>query len=285
MANPDDDAPITTGETLREAKARGAKQTSHAKKHHAQERGSALTHLGVTWSQVRRDWETGAFTLRGLANAHGLVKSTLIYRMQKEKWGDRPLGPAVSAALPGFVHELSPKDASVEQVLAAIEGRVPDGDIIHAEQAASVAQRKAVILRGHRMMATELRQLYAKSVKLLSDYMEGRQENAFVISKNERGEKIHLPLRLISAQHGLMDGLDKAARIAERVISVERLANALEGVDGDGNPLKALGSSVNPLSHLTEEEILERTKALEASLVVPGRLTPVPSGLELSFRV
>ncbi len=289
MAKQDNDADISTGETLRQSKSRGARQNSRAGKGHSQERGSALTPSGSTWAQVKRDWQTGAFTLRGLSSAHMVPLNTLTYRMKRDEkngapWGDRPLASAVTAVLPGFVVDADARDVSVEQVLADIEEREPDADTVHKERASAVAQRKAVILRGHRQIAAECHALYTKAAFLLSEYMQGRQASAFVKASNEKGEQILLPLRLVSAQHGIMDGLDKLVKIAERTIKIEREANALQGVDGDGNPIKATGLSTNALAHLTDEEIVRKTEELAASLTVPGRLTPVPSELDLSFR-
>ena len=283
MDKQDQDKLTSTGlETVREAKRRGAKQSSHKGHSHAQERGSALTPLGTTWLQVRRDWETGAFTLRGLADAHSVPVGTLRYRMAKEVWGDRPIAPAVQAALPGLVEDPSPRDSSVETVLAAIEGRAPDPDVTHKERASNVAQRKAVVLRGHRQISDQLQVLYSKSVKLLDRYMDGELPFSFVKTKNERGEDMYLPFRLVSAQHGLFDGLDKVAKIAERLINIQRKAHGLEGVDGDGNPIKPNGSgATNILAGLREDEILTKVDGLMTALKAPTRLTPVPELLRV----
>lgn len=280
--NQDQDGLTRAGETVRDAKRRGGKtQPSRGKSR--QSYGAATTASGTSWLQVRSDWESGAFTERGLADAHGVHIATLRSRMRRkgDEWGPRPLQGMVSRALPGLVDALpSGRDASsetIEAIIAQAEGRPVDAAALSAERVNASVQRKAVTLRSHREMADSYARLAQTTLKLLTDYAAGNLPCAYVRSKDHEGKDIIIPFHLLSKQHGLMDGVDKVGSILGRAFALQRSAHGLEDVDGDGNPKKPNGAGVaNPYSRLTDEELVAKLGALSTALASPSRLTPVP---------
>lgn len=278
----DQDGITRSGETIREAKKRGGRnQPSKGKNKQAY--GGMTTPSGTSWLQVRSDWLTGAFTERGLADAHGVPIATLRSRMHKKSdpWGPRPLQHSISRALPGLVDALPDGGGSasmdtIEAITAQIEGRAVDSDAVHVERASSAAQRKAAILRNHRDMANAYTKLANLSVKLLTDYAEGSLPCSYVKSTDADGKLIHLPFYLLSKQHGLMDGVDKVGSIVSKAVNLQRLAHGLEDVDGDGNQRKPGAGAVNQYANLTDDELATKLSQLTESLSAPRRLTPVP---------
>lgn len=286
--NQDQDGITVSGETVREAKSRGGKQQM-SRGVHRQVHGSAKTPLGSTWLQVRRDWESGAFSQRALADAHSIPIATLRSRMAAsanagDPWGSRPIADLVSKALPGLMDAttpgVDPSAGTIESIIAQTEGRPVDPDAVANERAGGVAQRKAIILRGHRSMADRYQKLVNRTMDLLEEYVGGSMPFAFVRSKDAQGNPIVVPFHLLSKQHGFMDGVERAGSIMERTIKLQRMAHGLDGVDGDGNQIKPGSGGVNPYAGLSDDELKVKVLQLASSLTLPSRVTPVPSGLD-----
>lgn len=282
--NQDQDAKVHSVETAREGKSRGGKMQPSVRSPHRQKRGSALTPLGTSWLQVRADWESGAFSERALADAHGIHVATMRARMQREGWPARPMRHLVSQALPGLVDaipgETDPDLATIESITAQIEGRPADSETMLKERAKASAQRKALVLRNHRYLADAYQKLASSGLTLLIDYANGSLPRAFVKAKNEKGEEVTVPFHLLSKQHGLMDGIDKAGTILAKAIQLQRMVHGLEAVDGDGNPLPKAGSvSASPFTQLTDGELRSEFQKLVESLQSASRVTPIPPAL------
>lgn len=283
---PDQDATFSSAETVREGKSRGGKMQSTARVHR-QKRGSAMTPSGTSWLQVRRDWETGAFSERALADAHGIHVATLRARMRRkgDEWPPRPTAALVSAALPGLMDavpgDADPDAATIESITAQIEGRPADSDAALKERAKASAQRKALVLRNHRDLADRYQRLATSTLELLANYSQGKLPRAFVEAVDHEGKKVLLPFHLLSKQHGLMDGVDKCGTILAKAIQLQRLTHGLEEVDGDGNPKPKSGSGAgaNPFVQLTDDELRHEFVSLIDSLRSTTRMTPIPPAL------
>lgn len=283
-STPDQDSKTHSAETIREGKSRGGKMQGSARCHR-QKRGSAMTPIGTSWLQVRADWDSGAFSERALADAHGVHVATLRARMQREGWGARSSKVLVSQALPGLVDalpgETDPDAATIESITAQIEGRPADTEAALKERAKASAQRKALVLRTHRELADSYQRLASSGLKLLVDYADGKLPRAYVEARLEDGSKVNLPFHLLSKQHGLMDGIDKAGTILAKAIQLQRMVHGLETVDGDGNPLPKAGTvQSSPFTQLTDNELRNEFYNLVRSLESSSRVTPVPSGLQ-----
>lgn len=286
--DPIQDAKSTSAETAREGKSRGGKMQPSIRSRgvNRQKHGAMSTPSGTSWLQVRADWATGAFSERGLADAHGIPISTLRARMKRkgDEWPPRPMSALVSAALPGLMDALpdggDPDAATIESITAQIEGRPADSDAMLKERAKVSAQRKSLVLRNHRTMADDFQALAFSTLKLLTDYSKGTLPRAFVTSVDVEGNKVTVPFHLLSKQHGLMDGVDKCGSIMMKAIQIQRAAHGLEEVDGDGNPKPKDGkSSANPFTQLTDEELRMEFANLVNTLNTSGRVTPVPAGV------
>lgn len=285
---PDQDAKFTSAETVRDGKSRGGKMqpSARARGPNRQKHGAMTTPSGTSWLQVRADWETGAFSERGLADAHGIHVATLRARMRRkgDEWPPRPMTALVSAALPGLMDALpdggDPDAATIESITAQIEGRPANNDEVLKERAKSSAQRKSLVLRNHRTMADDFQVLAYSTLKLLTDYSNGKLPRAYVTSVDSEGNKVTVPFHLLSKQHGLMDGVDKCGSILMKTIQLQRAAHGLEEVDGDGNPKPKDGkSSANPFTQLTDDELRMEFANLVNTLNTSGRVTPVPAGV------
>ena len=241
---------------------------------------------GLPWAVVKADWLTGAFSVNGLAQAHNIDRGTLMYRMKNDTppWPPRPTAAIVQESLSSAVLDAcgQAEADSVEAVTAALEGRIPDADRVAAERASAEAKRKAVIIRDHRDLADRYGKLASKTLKLLENYADGRFDISFVVGKNSTGDAVAYPFHLFSKQHGLIDGVGRIGTVLEMAITLQRAANGLEQVDGDGNP-KRSGSSGGAGSLVdrtrSDEELIQTAHDLIASLNAPLRVSPVPPGL------
>lgn len=264
--------------SMDEARSRGGKQKIRKNQKHAQKRGSLTTPTGASWLQLRKDWETGAFTVADLAHAYGVNAKTIRYRMQTEAWPDRPLGPTVARALPGLVEASLPDGAkdseTIEATIAILEGRSADPDEVLKEKGAAVARRKALVLRDHREFTARYRGLFLAAVECLEDYSNGVIRRSFVRGKNADGSEVVLSFNLFSRQSGFIDVVDKVGGVLERTIRLERLANGLEGFDGTGERRPGAGESGAPMDLYrgkTNDELASMLTTMVASFDEPHR--------------
>ena len=242
-----------------------------------------MTPFGTLWSQVRADWETGAFSQGALAAAHGIDKGTLRNRMRLEGWPERPVADLVQKALPGLVEAASvtdPDSDKVEVLLAAAEGRVVDPDALAEEKASGIAQRKALVLRNHRQASDRYYALALHAVKHLEDYAGGSMTVSFVRARGADGNEFTLPFHLLSKQHGFMDGVQKVGVVLEQAIKLQRHSHGLEQVDGNGQQRKpSAAGALGGLSSKTDDELTRTVSELMSDLRSSGRETPVPPGV------
>lgn len=246
--------------------------------------GSLVTPSGGSWLRMREDWLTGAFGVNDLAQMYGVARKTVEYRMKKEGWGERPTAPLVTKLLPAMMDAAAggvpPTSETVEAIIAVAEGRPIDQDALALEKAGGLARRKAGILRDHREMASNYRELFKRGADFLGEYAQGRASVAFVEGKNPEGKPIYMVFNLFSRQHGFLDAVDRVGQILERVIRLERETYGLDDVDGDGRK-KSLGSGGigSGYGTLSDEELRQKHDELMRSLATPSRVTPLPSGL------
>lgn len=275
----DDETIVSTGETLREAKARGGRNkgkpsleaiSRKANRNKEKERNDRVRAFTL--------WQTGNYTKRQLALALGVHYDTLKSWAKRDEWPERPLSAAVAEILPGVV--ASESGETNEEVLAAASGRRPDQEQVQKERANAQAKRKSQVLARNRLLADRYHLLAMKTMDLLTDYANGTLVRSVVKTVDEQGKPIFTPFYLISKTHGFADGVYRLGMIAEKSIKLDRAAHALEGVDGDGNPLKlGKGKLADPLATKLTSELEADLQNLLAAIQAPGRVTEKPSGL------
>jgi hypothetical protein len=266
-----------------ESRSAAALRQKGVSKPRRQVRGSEFLPTGQPWSQVKADWLTGAFTMRGLAEAYNIALPTLNGRMKREGWPAPEIRGMVARALPGLVDGSSadplaaPDSNTVEALTAIVEGRPIDHRAAAQERASTQAKSKAAILRAHRDASSRYMLLAVRVLDLLEEYSQGRLPFAFVLGKGQDGAPVAMSFNLLSKQHGLMDGVDKLGTILGKAIELERHANALQNVDGDGNAMKK--DAQNLVASMTDDELASEIAKLNLSLSRQGRETPIPLGL------
>lgn len=282
----DNDAVVSGGETLREARSRGGR----GKRTPSLEAIAKKANLKATASsapdreQLRnrrlaasRQWLSGNYSLKELASMHGVPFRTMQSWSKRDSWPPRPTGSLVGKMLPSLV-DGSPSD-TVEHMTATAEGRRPNEEQVNAERARLTANRKAGVLRRNRDVADRYHHLALKTMELLTTYAEGKMERLTVVGKDKDGFEVHTPFYLISKTHGFADGVYRVGMIAEKSIKLDRLAHGLENVDGDGNPIKlGKGGVQDPNASKRTDELERELDELMSELRSPGRLTPRPSG-------
>lgn len=196
-------------------------------------------------------------------------------------WPPRPVAAMARDLLPGILEQEHSGGETIEAVLAVAEGRPENVAVSDKERAHNQAKRKARVLKRAQDLADKYHTMAATLVHHLSNYMAGTQDRSVVRSVDEQGKTIFLPFHLISKTHGLADGVYRVGMVIEKSLRCDRLAHALEGVDGDGNPTKATGAAglTDPLSSKTNDELIAESKKFLSLLQAPGRLTEVPPGL------
>lgn len=288
----DDDSVLASGETLRQAKSRGGKSkaiTSLETASRGKKKGGRKakgTTSDVNWPAIREQWMTGRYSKPELAEMFGVPIGTLKSQAHRDRWPSRPLGPMVQQVLPSLAEAADPNASpeTIERLLAAAEGREVNEEASDRERAVAAAQRKASVLRRHRNIADLYFALAVKTTHLLSDYADGKMSRSFVKTKDPDGKDVNVPFHLISKAHGFSDGVYRVGMILQRAVSLDRMVNALENVDGDGNPIGSGGAGASDqVSALTTDELERKLEELLDNLKAPGRVTALPPGLATGF--
>lgn len=226
-------------------------------------------------------WRTGEYTQAQIGIALEVPTGTVYSWSSRNGWPPRPVAAMARDLLPSILEEEVEGGQTIEAVLAAAEGRKENKVESDRERANNQARRKAKVLKRAQDLADKYHTMAASLVHHLNNYMAGTQDRSVVRSVDEEGKTIYLPFHLISKTHGLADGVYRVGMVIEKSLRCDRLAHALEGVDGDGNPTKATGAVGlgDPMSSKTNEELIAESKRLFSLLETPGRLTEVPPGL------
>lgn len=302
-----------SGETMREVRSRGGKNkgtptlqaiaSKGNRKHHnplddalSYNMGSAKKALAeqvalAAERKSRRDamlakrtmcydrWMTGRYSMQDLAAFAGVPVHNIRQWVHRYQWPPRPIASSVLDALPGEV--VGAQGETDVEILSKAAGVAANPDEVARQRTLSVARRKATVLSRNRELADRYHALAMKTMGLLADYAEGVQIRSTVRTVDAEGNPVFTPFYLISKANGFSDGVYRMGMIAEKSIKLDRLAHALENVDGDGNPIKAgRGGLQDPLSGRLTSEIANDLETLLKSLNQPGRLTPVPVGLQ-----
>jgi hypothetical protein len=185
----------------------------------------------LDWPRIRAEYETGAYTLRALAERHGVKHTTIHQRIKRDGWTQDPSGE-VRRLRSAKLAQLDASEQAVDNV------RRPVAD--------AAAERQVDVIASHRRLTARLRGNVERILDLVHQYLHGDEEErnaAMVVLKLGSGDSLtgHLNslsttieriIRLERASYGISDieeGMNASKAEALRVEIHERMARLAEG--------------------------------------------------------
>jgi len=174
------------------------------------------------WEAVKRDFQSGQFSIRELEARHGVSKSTIDRRRRKEAW-QKDLTGEINTIRRGRIAALDASEYEAGQGVGQHPGHCPTVPLPTAEAA---AERQVDVIVSHRGLAKRLRAQADRQLDLVDKWLSGNETDQAEAARrlfHRRGDSL--------AAH-----LSSAAAIVERVIKLERALYGLEqAVGGDGS--------------------------------------------------
>jgi len=174
------------------------------------------TETDADWEAIRRDYETGAYSVRQIAARHGIAAHSTVYnRAKKENWASNSTGRVKARR---SAQELT--QAAAEALAKGLIAETPRDQEAAIDAAAAV---QVEVVRQHKSLIGRLN----KQADRLLTTIEGENINRATSRK---------------AAKDLLENLSKLSMIAGRLIPMEREAHGLDlddkGAAHDTLPLK-----------------------------------------------
>lgn len=164
----------------------------------------------LDWPRIRAEYETGAYTLRALAERHGVKHTTIHQRIKREGWTQDPSSE---------VKRL--RNAK----LAQLDASEQDVDSVRRPVAEAAAERQVDVIASHRRLTKRLRGTVERVLDLVHQYLYGNEEQrieAMVILKLGSGDS-------------LTGHLNSLSTTVERIVRIERDSYGLSEADAGMN--------------------------------------------------
>jgi hypothetical protein len=164
----------------------------------------------LDWPRIRAEYETGAYTLRALAERHGVKHTTIHQRIKREGWTQDPSSE---------VKRL--RNAK----LAQLDASEQDVDSVRRPVAEAAAERQVDVIASHRRLTKRLRGTVERVLDLVHLYLHGNEEQrieAMVILKLGSGDS-------------LTGHLNSLSTTIERIVRIERDSYGLSEADAGMN--------------------------------------------------
>lgn len=205
-----------------------SKSNTPAKERRATKAAQSALRAKADWDAVERDYRTDTFTLRELAEKHGVTHTTISRRAEKNGW-TKDLTQAIRSATNSKLVQ-----QTVQQKCTSAHQDATNTVLVAAEINASVvlSHRKGL----NRITAIKERLLdqIEQAVVLMPELAEVID---MVRQEDDRGvDKANDALRKAMARSGLVDDLKKLAEVDEKVRKGEREAFSIESAQQDDAP-------------------------------------------------
>lgn len=164
----------------------------------------------LDWPRIRAEYETGAYTLRALAERHGVKHTTIHQRIKREGWTQDPSSE---------VKRL--RNAK----LAQLDASEQDVDSVRRPVAEAAAERQVDVIASHRRLTKRLRATVERVLDLVHLYLHGNEEQrieAMVVLKLGSGDS-------------LTGHLNSLSTTIERIVRIERDSYGLSEADAGMN--------------------------------------------------
>lgn len=175
------------------------------------------------WDAVERDYRTDTFTLRELAQKHGVTHTTISRRAEKHGW-TKDLTKAIRQATnSALVHQ------TVQQKCTDAHQAATDAVLVAAEINTQVILRHRDSLRRLAAIKGRLLDQIEQAAEQMPDLAEAID---MVRKEDERGvDKANDALRKAMARPALVDDLKKLAEVDEKIRKGEREAFNIASAD------------------------------------------------------
>lgn len=164
----------------------------------------------LDWPRIRAEYQTGAYTLRALAERHGVKHTTIHQRIKREGWTQDPSSE---------VKRL--RNAK----LAQLDASEQDVDSVRRPVAEAAAERQVDVIASHRRLTKRLRATVERVLDLVHLYLHGNEEQrieAMVVLKLGSGDS-------------LTGHLNSLSTTIERIVRIERDSYGLSEADAGMN--------------------------------------------------
>lgn len=190
------------------------------------------------WELIRAEYETGTRSLRELATNHGVSKDSILRRKKAEAWVEN-LSARVKTHRNRKIVELDAEEFFADHPIPqnASETAETRRDSKRDSVAVSAAERQVEIVKDHRRMLGELREVSCRQLALIRQWLYG----------NEEERKDAAGLLFVRRSDSLVAHLNSASAMITRIITSEREAyglNERENTDIDLNEVEALRGEI-----------------------------------------
>jgi flagellar hook-basal body complex protein FliE len=195
------------------------------------ERATKQKRASLDWEAIERDWRTGEFTLRELADKHNTDAATISRRQKRDRSTD---ASRWQKDLTGIVRQAT----SAQLINALVNEKIKEGQQQVNDVVLAAAQANSAVILRHRTDIAQLRGIAVGMAGELSVIAEAREEIA-------RLNDILLSGASPAEIEGAKRALDDLLKLHNRIGSVQKLADthtklqALErkafGLDDEGS--------------------------------------------------
>lgn len=125
----------------------------------------------LDWPRIRAEFETGAYSLRALAERHGVKHTTIHNRLKREGWTQDPTSEVRRLRNA----KLAQLDAN-EQQTERLSTNGQDMDAVRRPVAVEAAERQVEVIASHRKLTKRLRSTVERVLDLIEQYLNGDEE-------------------------------------------------------------------------------------------------------------
>jgi transposase len=182
------------------------------------------------WDAIKRDYQTGEYTVRELADRHGVPKSTIQRRINRDNW-ERDLTAQITKIRRAKVARVDAEEFAEEkrdkeagQKVGQEAGQAEMGQVVPltlvTEQAAS---RQVQVIRSHREKTKRLQRQADRQLDLIDMWLNGNET-----------EQAEAARRLfVGKGDSLTAHLSAAMNIVDKVIRLERELYGLDSITSE----------------------------------------------------
>jgi transposase len=169
------------------------------------------------WDAIKRDYQTGEYTVRELADRHGVPKSTIQRRINRDNW-ERDLTAQITKIRRAKVARVDAEEFA-EEKRDKEAGQVVPLTLV-TEQAAS---RQVQVIRSHREKTKRLQRQADRQLDLIDMWLNGNET-----------EQAEAARRLfVGKGDSLTAHLSAAMNIVDKVIRLERELYGLDSITSE----------------------------------------------------